>query len=189
MGFRYRRIDCLFKKKRLNLRKINEIPRYSPFFIPKMISDMASGYISMKYGITGPNFNTVSACASAANGIIDSYLYIKSGVTDISITGGSEAAICESGIGGFNALRALSTRNNSPKTASRPFDQNRDGFVLGEGSGCIIIESLESAKKRDAKIYAEIAGVGMSSDAYHITAPHPGGIGAEQSIRNSLLIC
>ncbi len=153
-------------------------PRFNPFFIPKMIADIAAGQISIKYGFRGPNYVTVSACASATNAMIDAYNYIRLGKANAIVTGGSEAAINESGVGGFNALKALSTRNDDPKTASRPFDAERDGFVLGEGSGALIFEEYEHAKKRGAKIYAEVIGGGMSGDAYHMTAPHPEGAGA-----------
>lgn len=161
-------------------------PRFNPFFIPKMILDIAPGHISMRYGLRGPNFSTVSACASSTNALIDSLQYIRTGYADIIITGGSEAIINEAGIGGFNAMHALSTRNDDPKTASRPFDKDRDGFVAGEGSGTIILESLEHAKARGAKIYAEIVGGGMSADANHITAPHPEGLGARLVMGNAL---
>jgi 3-oxoacyl-[acyl-carrier-protein] synthase II len=153
-------------------------PRFSPFFIPKMIGDIAAGAISIKYGLRGPNFGTVSACASSTNAIIDAANYIRWGKADIFVTGGSEAAINEPGIGGFNALQALSTRNDEFLTASRPFDQTRDGFVLGEGAGALIVEEYEHAKSRGAHIYAEIVGTGMTADAYHVTAPHPEGLGA-----------
>ena len=153
-------------------------PRFNPFFIPKMIIDIAAGHISIKYGFRGINFATVSACASATNAIIDAYNYIRLGKADAIVTGGSEAAVTNVGIGGFNALKALSERNDSPETASRPFDKDRDGFVLGEGAGAIILEEYEHAKARGAKIYAELIGAGMSADAHHITAPHPEGIGA-----------
>lgn len=153
-------------------------PKFNPFFIPKMISDIAAGHISIKYGLRGPNYVTVSACASATNAIIDAFNLIRLGKADAIVTGGSEAAVNEMGMGGFNALRALSTRNDSPETASRPFDADRDGFVLGEGGGALILEEYEHAKKRGAKIYAEVLGGGMSGDAYHMTAPHPDGIGA-----------
>ena len=153
-------------------------PRINPFFIPKMIADIASGHISIKYGFRGPNYVTVSACASATNAIIDAFNLIRLGKSDAIITGGSEAAVNQMGIGGFNALKALSTRNDSPETASRPFDVDRDGFVLGEGAGALILEELTHALNRGAKIYAEVAGGGMSGDAYHMTAPHPEGIGA-----------
>ena len=157
-------------------------PRFNPFFIPKMIADIAAGLISIEYGFRGPNYVTVSACASSTNAIIDAFNYIRLGKVDAVVTGGSEAAVNESGVGGFNALRALSTRNDSPETASRPFDVDRDGFVLGEGSGALILEEYEHAKKRGAKIYAEVIGGGMSGDAYHMTAPHPDGIGARNTM-------
>lgn len=161
-------------------------PRFNPFFIPKMISDIASGHISIKYGFRGPNFTTVSACASSTNAINDAFTYLRLGKADIIVTGGSESTVNEVCIGGFNALQALSQRNDDPKTASRPFDLNRDGFVLGEGAGCLILEELEHAKARGAKIYAEIVGGGMSADAYHMTAPHPDGIGAANVMRAAL---
>jgi len=153
-------------------------PRFNPFFIPKMIIDIAAGHISIKYGFRGMNFSTVSACASATNAIIDAFNYIRLGKANAIVTGGSEAAVTNVGIGGFNGLKALSERNDSPETASRPFDKDRDGFVLGEGAGALILEEYDHAKARGAKIYAEIIGGGMSADAYHITAPHPEGIGA-----------
>ena len=162
-------------------------PRFNPFFIPKMIADIASGHISINYGFRGPNFTTVSACASSTNALNDAFTYIRLGKADIIISGGSEATIHETGVGGFNALHALSQRNDSPETASRPFDKERDGFVLGEGAGCLILEEYEHAKKRGAKIYAEVVGGGMSADAYHLTAPHPEGLGALNVMRNSLL--
>jgi 3-oxoacyl-[acyl-carrier-protein] synthase II len=152
-------------------------PRFNPFFIPKMILDIAAGHISMKYGFRGPNFATVSACASSTNGMIDAFNYIRLGKADAFITGGSEAVVTEAGIGGFNAMKALSERNDDPKTASRPFDLNRDGFVLGEGAGAIVLEELEYAKARGANIICELVGGGMSADAYHLTAPHPEGLG------------
>lgn len=158
-------------------------PRFNPFFIPKMIADIAAGHISIKYGFRGPNYVTVSACASATNAIIDAYNLIRLGKADAFVTGGSEAAVNQMGMGGFNGLKALSTRNESPETASRPFDMDRDGFVLGEGAGALILEEYEHAMKRGAKIYAEVIGGGMSGDAYHMTAPHPEGIGA----RNTML--
>jgi len=161
-------------------------PRINPFFIPKMIIDIVSGHISIKYGLRGPNFATVSACASSTNAMIDAFNYIRLDMADVFITGGSEAIINEAGIGGFNAMHALSTRNDDPKTASRPFDKDRDGFVAGEGAGTIILEELEHAKKRGAKIYAEIVGGGMSADANHITAPHPQGLGARMVMTNAL---
>jgi len=157
-------------------------PRFNPFFIPKMIADIAAGQISIKYGFRGPNYVTVSACASSNNAIIDAFNLIRLGKADAIITGGSEAAVNEMGMGGFNALKALSTRNESPETASRPFDLDRDGFVLGEGSGALILEEYEHAKKRGATIYAEVVGGGMSGDAYHMTAPHPEGIGAKNTM-------
>jgi 3-oxoacyl-[acyl-carrier-protein] synthase II len=158
-------------------------PRFNPFFIPKMIADIAAGHISIQYGLRGPNYVTVSACASSTNAIIDAFNYIRLGKADAIVTGGSEACVNEMGMGGFNALKALSTRNDSPETASRPFDLDREGFVLGEGSGALILEEYEHAKNRGAKIYAEVVGGGMSGDAYHMTAPHPEGIGA----RNTML--
>jgi len=161
-------------------------PRYNPYFIPKMILDIAPGHISIKYGLRGPNFSTVSACASGTNALIDSFNYIRLGTADVIISGGSEAIINEAGMGGFNAMHALSTRNDDPKTASRPFDKDRDGFVAGEGSGALILESLEHAKARGAKIYAEMIGGGMSADANHITAPHPEGLGARLVMTNAL---
>ncbi|MGV6844748.1 MAG: beta-ketoacyl-ACP synthase II, partial [Lutibacter sp.] len=159
---------------------------FNPFFIPKMIADIAPGQISIKYGFKGPNFTTVSACASSANALIDAYNYIRLGKADVMVTGGSEAAITIAGMGGFNSLQALSTRNDDPKTASRPFDKDRDGFVLGEGAGSIILEEYEHAKARGAKIYAELAGGGLSADAYHITAPHPEGTGAKKVMLDCL---
>ena len=161
-------------------------PRFNPFFIPKMISDIAAGVISIKYGFRGPNFTTVSACASSSNAIIDSFNYIRLGKADIIITGGSEASVNEAGVGGFNAIKALSTRNESPEKASRPFDKDRDGFVLGEGAGTLILEEYEHAVKRGAKIYAEVIGGGLSADAHHITAPHPEGLGAKKVMQNAL---
>jgi 3-oxoacyl-[acyl-carrier-protein] synthase II len=157
-------------------------PRFNPFFIPKMIADIAAGHISIKYGLRGPNYVTVSACASSTNAIIDSFNLIRLGKADAIVTGGSEAAVNEMGMGGFNALKALSTRNDSPETASRPFDVDRDGFVLGEGGGALILEEYEHAVKRGAKIYAEVIGGGMSGDAYHMTAPHPEGLGAKNTM-------
>ena len=151
-----------------------------------MIGDIASGWISMKYNLRGPNFATVSACASSTNAMIDAFNYIRLGHADMIVTGGSEAAVIESGIGGFNAMHALSTRNDSPETASRPFDKDRDGFVLGEGAGGLILEELEHAKARGARIYGEIAGGGLSADAHHLTAPHPEGLGAINVMKNAL---
>jgi 3-oxoacyl-[acyl-carrier-protein] synthase II len=161
-------------------------PRFNPFFIPKMIADICSGHISIQYSFRGPNFTTCSACASSTNAMIDAFNYIRLGKADVFITGGSEAAINESGVGGFNAMHALSVRNDSPETASRPFDKDRDGFVLGEGAGALILEELEHARARGAKIYAEVAGGGMTADAHHITAPHPEGLGAINVMRNAL---
>ncbi|MEM7106832.1 MAG: beta-ketoacyl-ACP synthase II [Bacteroidota bacterium] len=161
-------------------------PRFNPFFIPKMIADISSGYLSIKYGFRGPNFVTVSACASATNAIIDALNYIRLGHMDIAICGGSEAAVTEAGMGGFNAMKALSERNDSPETASRPFDKDRDGFVLGEGAAALILEEYEHATARGAKIYAELIGGGMSADAHHITAPHPEGLGATNVMINAL---
>ena len=161
-------------------------PRFNPFFIPKMILDIASGHISMKYGFRGPNFATVSACASSTNALIDAFNYIRLGMADAMVTGGAEAAITHAGIGGFNAMKALSERNDAPLTASRPFDKDRDGFVLGEGAGCVILEELEHAQKRGATIYAELVGGGMSADAYHLTAPHPEGLGVILVMNNVL---
>jgi 3-oxoacyl-[acyl-carrier-protein] synthase II len=161
-------------------------PRFNPFFIPKMIADISAGYISIRFGFRGPNFATVSACASSSNAIIDALNYIKLGHMDLAVTGGSEAAVTDAGIGGFNSMKALSERNDEPETASRPFDKDRDGFVLGEGAGALILEEYEHAKNRGAKIYAEIIGGGMSADAYHITAPHPEGLGATNVMKNAL---
>lgn len=161
-------------------------PRFNPFFIPKLILDIASGHISMKYGFRGPNFATVSACASSTNALIDALTYIRLGKADAIVCGGSEAVVTEAGIGGFNAMKALSERNDDPMTASRPFDLNRDGFVLGEGAGAIILEEYEHAKRRGANIIAELAGGGLSADAYHLTAPHPEGLGAYNVMKNAL---
>jgi 3-oxoacyl-[acyl-carrier-protein] synthase II len=161
-------------------------PRFNPFFIPKMISDICAGLISIKYGFRGPNFVTVSACASATNALIDAYNYIRLGKADIFISGGSEASVTESGIGGFNAMKALSERNDDPKTASRPFDKDRDGFVLGEGGAALILEEYEHAVARGAKIYAEVIGGGMSADAHHMTAPHPEGLGATNVMKYAI---
>jgi 3-oxoacyl-[acyl-carrier-protein] synthase II len=175
-----------FQDETLAFAKGDGTPRFNPFFIPKMIADIASGQISIRYGFRGPNFTTVSACASANNAMIDAFNYIRLGKADAIVTGGSEAAVNESGIGGFNALKALSERNDSPETASRPFDKDRDGFVLGEGSAAIILEEYEHAIKRGAKIYAEVVGGGLSADAYHLTAPHPEGLGALNVMRMAL---
>ena len=163
-----------------------EIPRYSPFFIPKMISDIAAGQISIMYGFHGPNYATCSACATSTNAIADAFNLIRLGKANVIVSGGSEAAITVGGVGGFNAMHALSTRNESPTTASRPFSASRDGFVIGEGGGCLVLEELEHAKARGAKIYAEVAGVGMSADAHHLTASHPEGLGAKLVMRNAL---
>ena len=164
----------------------NNIPRFNPFFIPKMIADITPGNISIEYGFHGPNYTTVSACASSANALIDAKMLLQLGKADVIVCGGSEAAVTASGMGGFNAMHALSTRNDDPQTASRPFDKDRDGFVLGEGAGCIILEEYEHAKKRGATIYAELSGGGMSADAYHMTAPHPEGLGAYLVMQNCL---
>ena len=161
-------------------------PRFNPFFIPKMILDIGAGQISMRYGFRGPNFAVVSACASSTNAIIDAYDNIRLGKADIILTGGSEAVICEAGVGGFNAMKALSERNDDPKTASRPFDKDRDGFVMGEGAGVLVLEELEHAIARGAKIYCEIGGGGATADAYHITAPHPEGLGAKNVMHVAL---
>jgi len=175
-----------FQKEVIDFTNGNGNPRFNPFFIPKMIADIAPGLISIKYGFHGPNFTTVSACASSANALIDALNYIRLGEADIFVSGGSEAAITIAGIGGFNAMHALSTRNDDPKTASRPFDKDRDGFVLGEGAGSLILEEYEHAKARGAKIYAEVIGGGLSADAHHITAPHPEGLGAIRVMQNTL---
>jgi 3-oxoacyl-[acyl-carrier-protein] synthase II len=164
----------------------NKIPRFSPFFIPKVLPDMISGVVSIHYGFQGPNYTTISACASSANAIVDACHFIQLGKTDIMVTGGSEACICAPVIGGFNSMHALSTRNEDCLTASRPYDLGRDGFVLGEGSGILILEEFEHALKRGAKIYAEVAGYGLSADAYHITHPHPEGRGAILSMKNAI---
>ncbi len=169
-----------------NFAKGDGTPRYNPFFIPKMIVDIAAGHISMRYGLRGPNYACVSACASSTNALIDAFNYIRLGKADMIVSGGSEAIINEAGIGGFNAMHALSTRNDDPATASRPFDKDRDGFVAGEGAGTIILEELEHAKARGAKIYAEIVGGGMSADAYHITSTHPEGLGAKLVMQAAL---
>ncbi len=175
-----------FLKEVLGYAKTDGPPRFSPFFIPKMIADIAAGHISIKYGFRGPNYTTTSACASSANALIDSFNLIRLGKADMFVSGGSEAAVNEAGVGGFSAMHAISVRNDDPKTASRPFDKDRDGFVLGEGSGTIIFEELEHAKKRGAKIYAEVVGGGMSADAYHMTSPHPEGLGAIKVMQNTL---
>ncbi len=175
-----------FQTEVTNFATGNGTPRFNPFFIPKMIADIAPGNISIKHGFMGPNYTTVSACASSANAIIDALNYIRLGHCDVIVTGGSEATINEAGMGGFNAMHALSTRNESPETASRPFDATRDGFVLGEGAGALVLEEYEHAKARGARIYAELAGGGLSSDAYHMTAPHPDGIGVTAVMKNCL---
>lgn len=175
-----------FQNEVINYAEGDGTPRFNPFFIPKMIADIAPGNISIKHGFMGPNYTTVSACASSANAMIDALNYIRLGHCDVVVTGGSEAAVTIAGMGGFNSMHALSTRNESPETASRPFDATRDGFVLGEGAGAIILEEYEHAKARGAKIYAEVAGGGLSSDAYHMTAPHPEGIGVTAVMKNCL---
>ncbi len=175
-----------FQNEMIDFSKGDGTPRFNPFFIPKMIADIAGGHISIKYGFRGPNFTTVSACASSTNAIIDAFNYIRLGHADAIVTGGSEAAVTIAGMGGFNAMHALSTRNDDPKTASRPMDKDRDGFVLGEGAGAIILEEYEHAIARGAKIYCEIGGGGMSADAHHITAPHPEGLGAKNVMLNCL---
>ncbi|GAA0750864.1 beta-ketoacyl-ACP synthase II [Psychroflexus lacisalsi] len=175
-----------FQNEVIDFAKGDGTPRFNPFFIPKMIADIAPGNISIKHGFMGPNYATVSACASSANAMIDALNYIRLGYSDIMVTGGSEAAVTQAGMGGFNSMHALSTRNDDPQKASRPFDANRDGFVLGEGGGALILEEYEHAKARGAKIYAEVIGGGMSSDAYHMTAPHPEGIGVIAVMKNCL---
>ncbi|WP_029033085.1 beta-ketoacyl-ACP synthase II [Salinimicrobium terrae] len=175
-----------FQDEVLAFGKGDGTPRFNPFFIPKMIADIAPGNISIKHGFMGPNYTTVSACASAANALIDALNTIRLGYSDVIVTGGSEAAVAPAGMGGFNAMHALSTRNESPETASRPFDATRDGFVLGEGAGALILEEYEHAKARGAKIYAEVLGGGLSSDAHHMTAPHPEGIGVVAVMENCL---
>jgi 3-oxoacyl-[acyl-carrier-protein] synthase II len=170
----------------MNFTRGDGTPRFNPFFIPKMIADIASGHISINFGFRGPNYTTVSACASSTNALIDAFTYIRLGKADMMVSGGSEAAVTEAGVGGFNACKALSENNENYLTASRPFDSTRDGFVLGEGAGCILLEEYEHAKARGAKIYCEIVGGGMSADAYHITAPHPEGIGAKNVMLNAL---
>ena len=175
-----------FQQEVMNYAQGDGTPRFNPFFVPKMIADITPGLLSMKYGFMGPNFATVSACASSNNAITDAYTYIQLNKATAILTGGSEAGVIESGIAGFNAMKALSERNDDPSTASRPYDKDRDGFVLGEGSGAILLEELEHAKARGAKIYAEILGNGMSADAHHITQPHPEGLGIELVMRNAL---
>ena len=161
-------------------------PKYNPFFIPKMIADIAAGHISMQYGFRGPNFGIVSACASSTNALIDAFNYIRLGMAVAMVSGGAEAAVYPAGVGGFNSMHALSTRNDSPETASRPFSGSRDGFIIGEGSACLVLEELEHAKARGAKIYAEVVGGGMSADAYHITASHPEGLGAKLVMKRAI---
>ncbi len=175
-----------YEEEITNFVKGDGTPRFNPFFIPKMIADMAAGLISIKYKFHGPNYATVSACATSSHAIIDAFNILRLGMADVIVSGGAEASITNAGVGGFNALRALSTRNDDYKTASRPFDKDRDGFVIGEGAGALILETYEHAKARGAKIYAEILGVGMSADAYHMTAPHPEGKGAALVMQNAL---
>lgn len=175
-----------FQGEVLNYAKGDGTPRFNPFFIPKMIADIAPGHISIKHGFMGPNYTTVSACASSANALIDALNYIRLGHCDVIVSGGSEAAVTIAGMGGFNAMHALSTRNDAPETASRPFDSERDGFVLGEGAGALVLEEYEHAKARGAKIYAEVIGGGLSSDAHHMTAPHPDGLGVIAVMKNCL---
>lgn len=179
----------IFQDEVMNFAKGDGTPRFNPFFIPKMIVDIVAGHISMKYGFRGPNFVTVSACASASNAIVDAFNYIRLGKATVIVSGGSEAAITEAGIGGFSAMKALSERNDSPETASRPFDVDRDGFVMGEGAAALILEEYEHAKARGAKIYAEVVGGGMSADAYHLTAPHPEGLGVMAVMKSALKDC
>jgi len=175
-----------FQNEVIHYTENGRIPKFSPFFVPRMIVDIAAGHISMRHGFRGLNFCVVSACASSTNGIIDAFNYLRLGRADAIVCGGSEAAVNEVGIGGFNALRALSERNDSPATASRPYDLHRDGFVMGEGGGCLVLETLDHALKRGATIYAEIVGGGMSADAYHLTAPHPDGAGAQAVMLDAL---
>lgn len=175
-----------FFKEVIDYAKGDGTPRFSPFFIPMMIADIASGHISIRYGFRGANYTTVSACASSNNALAEAFYYIRAGKADVVVTGGSEACVNEPAMGGFNSMKALSERNDDPTTASRPFDLDRDGFVLGEGAGAIILEDLEHAKARGAKIYAEVAGCGLSADAYHITAPHPEGLGVTAVVKNAL---
>jgi 3-oxoacyl-[acyl-carrier-protein] synthase II len=175
-----------FQQEVTGFNQNNGVPRFNPFFIPKMIADIGAGQISIRFGFRGPNYATVSACASSTNAVVNSFNHIRMGYADAMVAGGSEAAVVEAGMGGFNAMKALSERNDSPETASRPFDKDRDGFVLGEGAGALILEEYERAKKRGAKIYAEVVGGGMTADAYHITAPHPDGSGALNVMKNAL---
>jgi len=175
-----------YQKELQNFFEGDGTPRFSPFFIPRMIADITAGHISMKYGFRGPNFATVSACASSTNAIIDAFTYIRIGYADMFFAGGSESTIIESGFGGFNSMQAMSTNNDEYKSASRPFDKTRDGFVMGEGAGTLVLEEYEHAVNRGAKIYAELIGCGMSADAYHLTAPHPDGVGARLVMQNAL---
>jgi len=175
-----------FQTEVLGYAKGDGTPRFNPFFIPKMIADIAPGHISMKYGFRGPNFGTISACASSTNAIADAYNLIRLGKANVFVTGGSEAAINEAGLGGFSSMQAVSTRNDDPKTASRPFDKGRDGFVMGEGGASLILEEYEHAVARGAKIYCEVVGAGMTADAHHLTAPHPDGLGAKRVMANAL---
>ncbi|MBL7851919.1 MAG: beta-ketoacyl-ACP synthase II [Cyclobacteriaceae bacterium] len=175
-----------FQEEVKSFAKGDGTPRFNPFFIPKMIPDISAGHISIKYGFRGPNYAVVSACATSTHAIYDAYTHLRLGKADVFVTGGSEAAVCEAGVGGFNAMKALSERNDSPETASRPYDKDRDGFVLGEGAGALILEEYEHAKARGAKIYGEIVGGGMSGDAYHITAPHPEGAGITKVMQYAL---
>ena len=175
-----------FQEEVMAYAKGDGTPKFNPFFIPKMILDIAAGHISMRHGFRGPNFAVVSACASSTHALIEAFHYIKLGKADVMVAGGSEAVVCDAGVAGFNAMKALSERNDDPKTASRPFDKDRDGFVMGEGSGAVVLEELEHAIRRGATIYAEIAGAGATADAYHITAPHPEGLGALNVMRASL---
>jgi 3-oxoacyl-[acyl-carrier-protein] synthase II len=175
-----------FQEEVINFAKGDGTPRFNPFFIPKMILDIASGHISMRHGFRGPNFAVVSACASSTNAIMESFNLIRLGIADIVLSGGSESVIIEAGVGGFNSMKALSERNDDPKTASRPYDKDRDGFVMGEGAGVLVLEEMEHAKARGAKIYCEIAGCGATADAHHITAPHPEGLGAKNVMNTAL---
>jgi 3-oxoacyl-[acyl-carrier-protein] synthase II len=175
-----------FQEEVSNFAKSDGVPRYNPFFIPKMILDIAAGHISIRHGFRGPNFAVVSACASSTNALMESFNLIRLGIADIILTGGSESVITEAGVGGFNAMKALSERNESPQTASRPYDKGRDGFVIGEGAGCLILEELDHARARNARIYCEIAGAGATGDAHHITAPHPEGRGAKNVMNAAL---
>lgn len=175
-----------FAQEMISFAENDQIPRFNPFFIPKMIIDLAPGHISMKYNLRGANYSCVSACATGTNCIIDAFLLIRNGLLDVAVTGGAEAAVNVAGIGGFNAMKALSERNDDPKSASRPFDKDRDGFVLGEGSATLILEEYSHAKARGAKIYAELSGIGMTADAYHMTAPHPEGLSVKKVMQNAL---